>query len=56
MSFNNDVSIDQMFLQISGQISEDTVGGAKILELTYCHRFGRGITVFYNHFGSKENY
>lgn len=29
MSFNNDVSIDKMFLQISGQISEDTVGGAK---------------------------
>ncbi|MEI3322928.1 MAG: stage V sporulation protein AA [Eubacterium sp.] len=54
MSFNNDVSIDQMFLQISGQISEDTVGGAKILELTYAIGLAVGITVFYNHFGPKK--
>ena len=54
MSFNNDVSIDKMFLQISGQISEDTVGGAKILELTYAIGLAVGITVFYNHFGPKK--
>lgn len=54
MSFNNDVSIDKMFLQISGQISEDTVGGAKILELTYAIGLAVGIIVFYNHFGPKK--
>lgn len=54
MSFNNDVSVNEMFLQISSQVVDDKVSGARIMELGYAVGLTLGITVFYNHFGPKK--
>lgn len=54
MSFNNDVSINDMFLEISAHIVDDKVNGAKTIALGYAIGLTLGITVFYNHFGPKK--
>ena len=41
MSFNNDVSIDDMFSKISKQFTGDKEQGRKILE--YCYSIGVGV-------------
>ena len=54
MSFNNDVSIDDMFSKISKQFTGDKEQGRKILEYCYSIGLGVGIIIFYNHFGPKK--
>ncbi len=54
MSFNNDVSIDDMFSKISDLLTGDKEQGRKILEYGYSIGLGIGIIVFYNHFGPKK--
>lgn len=54
MSFNNDVSIDDMFSKISELFTNDREVGRKILEYGYSLGLGIGIIVFYNHFGPKK--
>lgn len=54
MSFNNDVSVDKMFEQISNKIVGNKDTGKKIIELGYALGLALGIIVFYNHFGPKK--
>lgn len=54
MSFNNDVSVDDMFKKISELFTGSPNEGKKILEYCYSIGLGIGIMVFYNHFGPKK--
>lgn len=54
MSFNNDVSVDSMFGQISKLFTGYEANGKKIIEFFYSIGLGVGIIVFYNHFGAKK--
>lgn len=54
MSFNNDVSIDEMFEKVSEQVLGDKDLGVKILSICYSLGLGIGIIVFYNHIGRKK--
>lgn len=54
MSFNNDVSVDDMFKQISELFTGSRTEGRKILEYCYSIGLGIGIMIFYNHFGAKK--
>lgn len=54
MSFNNDVSVDSMFEQISMLFTGNEADGKKIIEYCYAIGLGVGIIVFYNHFGAKK--
>ncbi|MGN0383458.1 MAG: stage V sporulation protein AA [Eubacterium sp.] len=54
MSFNNDVSVKDMFAQIYEQIMGYEQDGFSIIELTYSLGLAAGIIVFYNHFGAKK--
>lgn len=53
MSFNNDVSVDTMFEQVS-KFFTGSSDDKNILELCYSIGLGIGIIVFYNHFGPKK--
>lgn len=54
ISFNNDVSIvdafDHFYYQVMGMESE----GVNVLQVCYCIGTAIGITVFFNHVGSKK--
>lgn len=54
MSFNNDVSIGEMFSQIYEQVIGVEEDGLSIIELTYAIGLAVGIVIFYNHFGAKK--
>lgn len=54
MSFNNDISVDKMFEQISELFTGNQASGKKILEYCYSIGLGLGIIIFYNHFGAKK--
>lgn len=54
MSFNNDVSVDSMFEQISILFTGNKADGKAIIEYCYAIGLGVGIIVFYNHFGAKK--
>ncbi len=54
MSFNNDISIEQLFSGIYSQIMGKESGGFTPIEWTYSIGIFLGILVFYNHFGQKR--
>lgn len=54
MSFNNDISVDKMFEQVSELFTGNKADGKKILEYCYSIGLGLGIIVFYNHFGARK--
>ena len=53
MSFNNDISVNDMFGQVSKLLTGGSYGEG-ILELFYAIGLGLGISVFYNHIGAKK--
>ncbi|WP_099468667.1 stage V sporulation protein AA [Konateibacter massiliensis] len=54
MTFNNDVSIDELFDQFYYLVMKKEASGFTLLELSYSIGLGAGILVFYNHFGGKR--
>lgn len=55
MSFNEDVAVRDLFQKIYMIIEGSEHDGFGILEFTYGLGIAIGITVFYNHFGSKKS-
>ena len=53
-SFNNDVSITDIFDQFYYQVMGTNAGGTTLLEVGYCVGLGIGITIFFNHIGTKK--
>lgn len=53
-AFNNDVSITKVFDQFYYQVMGTVPDGISELEVCYCIGLGIGITVFFNHIGSKK--
>ncbi len=54
MSFNNDISVTNMFDQIYELVMGRPSDGFTLLELTYSIGLVIGILVFFNHFGRKR--
>ena len=54
MSFNNDVSITNLFSQIYELVTGTKSDGFTVLELTYSIGISIGILIFFNHFGKKR--
>lgn len=54
MTFNNDVGVDELFLQFYKQVMNKESSGFTILEMSYSIGLGFGILVFYNHIGGKR--
>lgn len=54
MSFNNDVSIDEMFKQTCYLITGTRNTGKIVIESCYAIGIGLGLLIFYNHFGKKN--
>ena len=54
MTFNNDVSITDLFAQLFEQFTGRTSDGFTILELSYSIGVGLGILVFFNHFAGRK--
>lgn len=55
MTFNNDVSVKDVFAQIYNLVTGQESNGFTILEMSYSLGLGAGILVFYNHFGGKKS-
>ncbi|MBQ3544969.1 MAG: hypothetical protein IJA34_08300 [Lachnospiraceae bacterium] len=53
MTFNEDVSVKDLFEKINMFVGESDVG-LKTIQLTYGLGMAIGITAFYNHFGRKR--
>ena len=54
MAFNNDVSIVEIFGQFYTQVMGREPTGPGALEVCYCIGLAVGITVFFNHLGTKK--
>lgn len=54
MTFNNDVSITELFGQVYELFTGQTTDGFTVLELSYSLGLGLGIIVFFNHFAGKK--
>ena len=54
MTFNNDVSITELFGQVYELFTGQTSDGFTVLELSYSLGLGLGIIVFFNHFAGKK--
>lgn len=54
MAFNNDITINKLFLQIHESITGITSDNHTLLEAGYCIGLPLGIIIFYNHFGKKK--
>ena len=54
MSFNNDISITDMFGQIYKLVTGKESSGFTVLEISYSIGISIGILVFFNHFGKKR--
>lgn len=54
MAFNNDISITDIFDQFYLQATGKNATGINELEVCYCIGLAVGITVFFNHIGSKK--
>ena len=55
MAFNNDVGILEMFDKFYLQVMGVPMEGVTELQVCYCIGLAVGITVFFNHIGSKKN-
>lgn len=54
MTFNNDVSVTELFAQVYELFTGQTSDGFTILELAYSVGLGLGIIIFFNHFAGKK--
>lgn len=54
MAFNNDITINKLFLQLHESIVGTPSDNHSLLEVGYCIGLPLGIIVFYNHFGKKK--
>lgn len=54
MSFNNDIGITELFGKFYYQVMGTKSSGFTELEISYCIGISVGITVFFNHFGTKK--
>ena len=54
IAFNNDVSVKEIFSQFYYQVMGTTHNGISELEICYCIGLAVGISVFFNHVGSKK--
>ena len=54
MTFNNDVSVPEVFDKFYTQVTGKEASGVTILEVCYCIGLPLGILVFYNHIGKKK--
>lgn len=54
MTFNNDVSVHDIFSKIYTDVTGFNAEDFTILELMYSIGLGLGILIFYNHFGKKN--
>lgn len=54
MAFNNDININNLFEDITRVICKNDLSSIKFLEFGYSIGIPLGITIFYNHFGSKK--
>lgn len=54
MAFNNDITINKLFLQLHESITGMPSKNHSLLEVGYCIGLPLGIAVFYNHFGKKK--
>lgn len=54
MAFNNDVGILEMFDKFYTQVMGVPLAGVTELQICYCIGLAVGITVFFNHIGSKK--
>lgn len=54
MTFNNDVSVNELFGQVYELFTGQTSDGFTVLELSYSLGLGLGIVVFFNHFAGKK--
>lgn len=54
MTFNNDVSINEMFEQMCILITGNKNTGKLLIESCYAIGTGLGLLIFYNHFGKKN--
>lgn len=54
MTFNNDVSVEELFSQIYQQVTGEVSNGFTALEISYSVGIGLGVLFFFNHFGRKK--
>lgn len=54
MTFNNDVSVPDVFDKFYTQVTGRKASGPTVLEICYCIGLPLGILVFYNHIGKKK--
>ncbi|MBO5303602.1 MAG: stage V sporulation protein AA [Lachnospiraceae bacterium] len=54
MSFNNDISVTELFERFYYQVMGSESDGMTELEASYCIGVAVGILVFFNHFGKKK--
>lgn len=54
MTFNNDVSVPEVFDKFYAQVMGRESSGYTVLEISYCIGLPLGILIFYNHIGRKK--
>lgn len=54
MTFNNDVSINNLFKKVCFLITGNEEHGQLLIESCYAIGIGLGLVIFYNHFGKKN--
>ncbi len=54
MAFNNDAGTTELFRQIYHWATGEVTDGFTIIEITYAIGLGLGITIFFNHIGSRK--
>ena len=54
MTFNNDVGLDTMFIQLYSLMTGYESSGFTVLEISYSLGIGVGILIFFNHFKYKK--
>lgn len=54
MTFNNDVSVTELFGQVYELFTGQSSDGFTVLELSYSVGLGLGIIIFFNHFAGKK--
>lgn len=54
MTFNNDVSVEDLFAQIYQQVTGEVSNGFTALEISYSAGIGFGVLFFFNHFGRRK--
>ena len=54
MTFNNDVSVEDLFARIYHQVTGEVSNGFTAMEISYSAGIGFGVLFFFNHFGRRK--